>query len=155
MTPRGYAVLKAELKDLKGQRPELAKAIEIARAHGDLSENADYDAAKNKSGLTEAKIRDVEARLSLAEVLDPSSITDTSKVVFGCTVELEDLDSGDSKKISIYGSGESDVSKGWLSFESPMAKALIGKEEGDVAKVQVPGGLREFEIMKIYVDYKD
>lgn len=153
MTPRGIAKLKKELQQLKSMRPELAKAIERAREHGDLSENADYDAAKNKSGLTEAKIRDLEGRLSQAEVIDPQKLTDPDRVVFGVSVRLEDLDSGDEKVYSIYGNEESDVSRGWISFESPVAKALIGKHLGDVAKVRLPGGVREFEIMEIFVDY--
>jgi len=153
MTPRGYDKLRKELQKLKGMRPELARAIEVARAQGDLSENADYDAAKEKSGLTEAKIRDVEARLAMAEIVDPSRLTEPTRVVFGVTVDIEDVDSGEKKILSIYGSEESDVERGWISFESPLARGLIGKEVGDVAKVPLPSGSKEFEILDVRVEY--
>jgi transcription elongation factor GreA len=155
MTPRGYATLRTDLMKLKSMRPELAKAIEIARGHGDLSENGDYDAAKNKSGMTEAKIRDIEARLAVAEVIDPRKLANLDRVVFGVTVEIEDVDSGEKKRISIVGNEESDVEKGWISFESPLGKALIGKQEGDVAQVHLPAGKKEYEIVSISVDYED
>jgi transcription elongation factor GreA len=112
MTPRGYNMLREELKKLKAQRPENAKALALARAHGDLSENADYDAAKNKLGLTEARIRDVEAALSQAELIDPAQISDPKKVVFGASVKLLDINSEESKTVSIYGTEESDVNRG-------------------------------------------
>ena len=154
ITPRGNAGLRKELKSLKAMRPELADAIEVARAHGDLSENADYDAAKEKSGMVEAKIRDIERKLSHADILDPRKLgDDLNKVVFGTTVKIEDLDSGEEKIYSIYGEDETDIKKGWISIESPLGKGLIGKELGDVAKLMLPGGAREYEIMEIYVDY--
>ncbi len=155
MTPRGYAALRNELMKLKAMRPELARAIEIARGHGDLSENGDYDAAKEKSGMVEAKIRDIEARLSNAEVIDPRKLGTPNRVVFGVSVKLEDVDSGEQRVISLVGAEESDVEKGWISFEAPLGKGVIGKELGDVARVALPGGAREFEILEIFVDYQD
>jgi transcription elongation factor GreA len=154
MTPRGYAALRAELTKLKGMRPELARAIEVARGHGDLSENGDYDAAKEKSGMVEAKIRDLETRLAMAEIIDPRKLTITDRVVFGVTVTIEDVDSGERKVISIYGAEESDIEKGWISFEAPLGKGLIGKELGDVVKVPLPGGAREYEIVELAVTYE-
>jgi transcription elongation factor GreA len=140
---------------LKAMRPELARAIEIARGHGDLSENGDYDAAKEKSGMTEAKIRDIEARLAVAEVIDPRKLGPLNRVVFGSSVKIDDVDSGEQKVISIYGAEESDIEKGWISFEAPLGKALIGKESGDVVRVNLPGGTKEYEILEIFVDYED
>lgn len=154
MTPRGYAALRAELLKLKGSRVEIARLIEVARGHGDLSENGDYDAAKEKSGMTEAKIRDIEARLATAEVIDPLKLGTPSRVVFGSSVKIEDVESGDQKVLSIYGAEESDVAKGWISYETPLGKALIGKEAGDVAKVALPGGAREYEVLEIFVSYE-
>ena len=154
MTPRGYAMLRAELMKLKAMRPEIARMIEVARGHGDLSENGDYDAAKEKSGMTEAKIRDIEARLATAEVIDPLKIGKPSRVVFGSSVKIEDLESGEQKLLSIYGAEESDVAKGWISYETPLGKSLIGKEEGDVARVALPGGAREYEVLEIFVSYE-
>lgn len=137
-------------------RPELARAIEIARGHGDLSENGDYDAAKEKSGMTEAKIRDIEARLAMAEVIDPRKLGEQpSRVVFGSSVKIEDVDTGDKRTISIFGAEESDVEKGWISFEAPLGKALIGKEIGDVVKVPLPTGAREYEVVEIFVVYEE
>lgn len=155
MTPRGYAALRTELMKLKSMRPELARAIEIARGHGDLSENGDYDAAKEKSGMTEAKIRDIEARLAMAEVIDPRKLGEPSRVVFGSSVKIEDVDTGDQRTISIFGAEESDVEKGWISFEAPLGKALIGKEIGDVVKVPLPAGAREYEVVEIFVVYEE
>ena len=156
MTPRGYAALRTELTRLKAMRPELARAIEIARGHGDLSENGDYDAAKEKSGMTEAKIRDIEARLAMAEVIDPRKLgEEINRVVFGVSVKIEDIESGEQRTLSIFGAEESDIEKGWISFEAPLGKALIGKELGDVAKVPLPGGAREYEILEIFVSYEE
>lgn len=155
MTPRGYNSLRAELMRLKAMRPEIARMIEVARGHGDLSENGDYDAAKEKSGMTEAKIRDIEARLAMAEVIDPRKLGTPSRVVFGSSVKIEDLDSGDKKVLSIYGAEETDIEKGWISFEAPLGKALIGKEEGDVVKVPLPGGAREYEVLEIFISYEE
>lgn len=154
MTPRGHWLLKDELRKLKAQRPEIAKAIEIARGHGDLSENADYDAAKNKSGLTEAKIRELESVLAQAEVIDPSSLKAPKRVVFGACARIADVDSGEEKTVSIYGIEESDVSRGWISYESPLGKALIGKEAGDTVQIRLPNGQREYEVLEVFVDYQ-
>jgi transcription elongation factor GreA len=136
-------------------RPELANAIEVARAHGDLSENAEYDAAKEKSGLTEAKIRDLEAKLSAAEIIDPRKLGTPSRVVFGVSVLLEDVDSGDERTVTILGADETDIDQGWISLESPLGKGLIGKEEGDTATVRLPGGAKEYEIREIFLNYED
>ena len=154
MTPRGYATLRAELMRLKAMRPEIARMIEVARGHGDLSENGDYDAAKEKSGMTEAKIRDIEARLASAEVIDPLKLGNPSRVVFGSSVKIEDVESGEQRVLSIYGAEESDVAKGWISYETPLGKSLIGKEEGDVTRVALPGGAREYEVLEIFVSYE-
>lgn len=154
ITPRGYNQLRTELQRLKGMRPELARAIEIARGHGDLSENGDYDAAKEKSGMTEARIRDIETKLSMAEIIDPSKLSVSEKVVFGVSVRVEEMESGDSKVFSIVGADESAVEKGWISCESPLGRGLIGKSVGDVARVQLPAGTREYEIVEVFVDYE-
>jgi len=154
MTPKGYDKLREELRDLRSQRPAIADAIEEARGHGDLSENGDYDAAKNKSGMVEAKIKDIEIKLTQANVIDPLKINLTGSVVFGSTVDIEDLDSGELKKFSIYGPEDTDVKNGLISYETPIAKALIGKKEGDVVIIRLPAGNKEFEILKIYIDYK-
>jgi len=132
-------------------RPELAKAIEIARGHGDLSENGYYDAAKEKSGMTEAKIRDLEAKLALAEIIDPARHTNLTRVVFGVSVRIEDVDSGEARQLAIIGADESDADRGWISCESPLGKALIGKEVGDTTRVALPGGAREYEITEIFI----
>jgi transcription elongation factor GreA len=155
MTPRGYNTLRAELLKLKAMRPEIARMIEVARGHGDLSENGDYDAAKEKSGMTEAKIRDIEARLAVAEVIDPRKLGVPSRVVFGASVKIEDIESGEQRVLHIYGAEESDVEKGWISFEAPLGRALIGKEEGDVAKVALPAGTREYEVLEIFISYEE
>ena len=105
--------------------------------------------------MTEAKIRDIEARLAMAEVIDPRKLGTPSRVVFGSSVKIEDLDSGDKKVLSIYGAEETDIEKGWISFEAPLGKALIGKEEGDVVKVPLPGGAREYEVLEIFVSYEE
>ena len=149
ITPKGYATLKDELQRLRAQRPEAAKAIEIARGHGDLSENADYDAAKNRSGLLEAKIRDLESKLALSEPIDASRITVTGKVMFGTVVRIADVDSGEEKTLSIVGEYESDIESGMLSLAAPLGRALIGKAEGDVVRVNAPGGTKEYEILSI------
>ena len=158
MTPRGYAALREELQKLKAMRPELAAAIELARSHGDLSENADYDAAKEKSGMTEAKIRDIETKLTNAQVIDPRKLGTISRVVFGVSVRIEDMDSGDERVIHLVGSDESDVEKGRISVESPLGRAMIGKEAGDAIRVELPAGAKEYQIVEFFVsqeEYKD
>jgi len=139
---------------LRSMRPELAKAIEIARGHGDLSENGDYDAAKAKSGMTEAHIRDIESKLTVAEIIDPRRLPEPTRVVFGCTVKISEMESGEERTLSIVGADESNVDLGWISCESPLGKALIGKECGDVAKAQLPAGTKEYEVLEIYVDFE-
>ena len=155
MTPRGYKSMREELMRLKSMRSQLANDIEVARGHGDLSENADYDAAKEKSGMVEAKIRDLDAKISQSEVIDPRKLSDYSKVKFGLSVLIEDADSGEERRLSIVGADESNIDKGWISLESPLGKALIGKEVGDLARVKLPGGVKEYEIQEIYLDYED
>ncbi len=154
MTPMGLKKVQSELEELKSLRPIIAGEIDAARQLGDLSENADYHAAKEKSGLNEAKIRDLEARLSDYEVVDPLKLSSPEKVVFGVTVDLEDLDSGESKTISIYGDEESDPKNGIISYKTPFAKGLFGKAEGDVATIKLPAGIKEYEILTVRVDYK-
>jgi len=149
MTEEGYEKLKAELKQLKTkERYQVAKEIEIARAHGDLSENAEYEAAKDKQGHIEAKIRDLEDKLARADVIDPSKLA-SDKIVFGATVELEDLDTGEEIRVQIVGPEEGDAKKGKISVHSPMARALIGKEVEDEAVVKAPGGTRSYEVKSI------
>ena len=152
MTPRGYQAMRQELMKLKSMRPEIAKEIEIARGHGDLSENGDYDAAKEKSGMVEAKIRDFEAKLATAEIIELAKVKDSTRVVFGIGVKIEAVETGEAKSLLIVGADESDIDKGHVSFESPLGKALIGKEIGDIAKVAAPGGAKEYEIVEIFID---
>jgi transcription elongation factor GreA len=145
MTPRGLARLRAELRECKAERPRLADVILAARELGDLSENAEYHAAKEKQGLLEARIRDLEARISLAEVIDPAKLSG-DRVVFGATVSLEDADSGDDVRYTIVGEDESDVKRGLISIVSPVARALLGHRVGEKVTVKVPGGTRVYEI---------
>ena len=155
ITPRGYNAQRRELHKLKGMRPELAMAIEIARGHGDLSENGDYDAAKEKSGMIEAKIRDIEAKLSFAEVIDPRKLGTPTRVLFGTTTKVLDMDADEEKTFTIVGADETNIDKNWISCESPLGKSLIGKEIGEVIKARVPGGEKEFEILEVFIDYVD
>lgn len=149
MTPEGQKKLQKELKHLKSvERPKNVADIETARDHGDLSENAEYDAAKERQQQISQKIRELEHKLSLAQVIDPSTL-DHDKVVFGATVKLHDIDNGEDLSYAIVGADESDIAKGRISIESPIARALIGKEEGDEVKVRTPKGIREFAIMGI------
>jgi len=150
MTPQGHAWMKAALKKLKDvDRPAVSKAIEVARGHGDLSENADYDAAKEEQGMIEAKIREYESKLALSEVIDPTTLSG-DRVTFGATVTIEDADSGDEKTYTIVGEHESDLSKGRIAFNAPIARALIGKEVGDTCQVKTPKGMREVEIVSVH-----
>ncbi len=149
MTPAGHAKLRADLKQLKEvDRLANAKAIEVARGHGDLSENADYDAAKNEQGLIEAKIKLTNTLLALAEVIDPIDLSG-DRVMFGATVNIEDDESGEEKIYTIVGEHEADLKKGRIAITAPIARALIGKEVGDTAKVKAPGGVREVEITNV------
>lgn len=150
LTQRGADLLKAELHRLKTvERHAVIQAIAEARAQGDLSENAEYDAAKDKQGFVEGRIKELESKLAAAQIIDPSTLDANGKVVFGTTVDLEDEDSGKQVSYQIVGDDEADLKLGLVSISSPIARALIGKEEGDVAEVQAPGGLRRWEIVKV------
>jgi transcription elongation factor GreA len=150
ITKRGAEMLKAELHKLKTvERPGVIQAIAEARAQGDLSENADYDAAKERQGFIEGRIAEVEGKLSAAQVIDPSTLDAGGRVVFGATVDLEDEDSGAAVTYQIVGEDEADLKKGLINISSPIARALIGKEEGDVAEVQAPGGVRRYEVVAV------
>jgi transcription elongation factor GreA len=150
MTVRGAERLKAELHRLKTvERPSVIQAIADARAHGDLSENADYDAAKERQGFIEGRIAELEGKLANAQVIDPASLDAEGRVVFGATVEIEDLDSGERVAYQIVGDDEADIKAGKVSVSSPVARALIGKSEGDTAEVQAPGGVRAYEIVNV------
>jgi transcription elongation factor GreA len=150
LTKRGSEKLKAELHQLKTvERPAVINAITEARAQGDLSENAEYDAAKDRQGFVEGRIQEIEGKLSSAKVIDPSEVDAGGKIVFGSTVELEDEDSGDRVSYQIVGEDEADLKLGLINVSSPIARALIGKEEGDTAEVQAPGGLRRYEVISV------
>lgn len=150
ITLRGAEKLKAELHQLKTvERPAVINAIAEARAQGDLSENAEYDAAKDRQGFVEGRIQEIEGKLSSAKVIDPTKVDAGGKVVFGSTVQLEDEDSGDRVSYQIVGEDEADLKLGLINISSPIARALIGKEEGDTAEVQAPGGLKRYEVMGV------
>ncbi len=150
ITRRGAEKLKAELHRLKSvDRPAVIGAISEARAQGDLSENAEYDAAKDRQGFIEGRIQEIESKLSASLIIDPSSLDAGGKIVFGATVELEDESSGVVVKYQIVGEDEADLKLGLVNIGSPIARALIGKEEGDSAEVQTPGGVKHFEIVGV------
>ena len=150
ITRNGSELLKAELKQLKSiDRPEVVQAIAEARAQGDLSENAEYDAAKERQGFIEGRLTQIEAILSQAIIIDPASLNADGKCVFGSTVEIEDLDKETKFTYQIVGDDEADIKDKKISINSPLAKALIGKEEGDVIDFESPGGLKNYEIIKI------
>ena len=150
ITLRGAEKLKEELHRLKTvDRPWVIQAIAEARAQGDLSENAEYDAAKDRQGFIEGRIQDIESKLSMASVIDPKGLNAEGKVVFGSTVELEDEDSGDRVTYQIVGEDEADLKLGLINISSPIARDMIGKESGDVAVVQAPGGQRRYEIIQV------
>ncbi|MDB6046291.1 MAG: greA [Gammaproteobacteria bacterium] len=150
MTMRGAEALRAELKRLKTEaRPNVIKAIAEARAHGDLSENAEYHAAREQQGFIEGRIGEIEAKLSTAEVIDTSKLTNTGKVVFGAVVELEDQDDVHRVVYQVVGEDEADIRAGRISITSPIARALVGKSEGDVVDVTAPGGIRSYEIVAV------
>ena len=150
LTVRGLQKLKAELQQLKGvERHAVIQAISEARAQGDLSENAEYEAAKDKQGFIEGRIKEIESKLAAAQVIDPSTLDAGGKVVFGATLDLEDQDSGAKVTYQIVGDDEADLKLGLISISSPIARALIGKESGDVAEVQAPGGLKHWEIVDV------
>ena len=150
MTVRGAERLRSELQRLKTvERPAVIQAIADARAHGDLSENADYDAAKERQGFIEGRIAELEGKIANAQVIDPAAVDADGRVVFGATVEIEDLDSGDRVTYQIVGDDEADIKAGKVSVSSPVARALIGKSEGDTAEVQAPGGVRAYEVVNV------
>ena len=150
MTVEGAKRLKAELHRLKTiDRPAIIAAIAEARSHGDLAENADYDAAKERQGFIEGRISEVESKLAHAQIIDPAAIEADGRVVFGATVEIKDLESGDRSAYQIVGDDEADIKASKISVNSPIARALIGKAEGDTADVQAPGGVRSYEIISV------
>ena len=150
LTERGFQKLQEELHRLKTKdRPAVIQAIAEARAQGDLSENAEYDAAKDKQGFIEGRILELESKLAAAQVIDPSALDAGGRVVFGATVDLEDEDSGSGVTYQIVGDDEADLKLGLISISSPIARALIGKEAGDVAEFQAPGGTKSYEIIDV------
>lgn len=150
LTKTGAEKLREELHNLKTvERPAVITAIQEARSHGDLSENAEYDAAKERQSFIEGRILDLEGKLSNAQIIDPADLDVDGRCVFGATVELADLDSGDSVTYQIVGDDEADLKAGKVSVSSPIARALIGKYAGDVAEVVAPGGVKEYEILDV------
>ncbi len=150
ITKRGSEKLKAELHQLKTvDRPWVINAISEARAQGDLSENAEYEAAKDRQGFIEGRIQEIDGKLSAAQIIDPSEVDADGRVVFGATVELQDEDSGAKVTYQIVGEDEADLKLGLINISSPIARALIGKEEGDTAVVQAPSGEKHYEIIAV------
>lgn len=148
MTPQGAVKLKQELTRLKEERPKISREIGVAREHGDLSENAEYHAAKERQGMVEARIKDIEDKLSRAEVIDPTKLSG-SRVRFGATVTLLNLDTSNEVAYQIVGAEEADIDSGTISVSAPLARALIGKESGDEISVRLPAGTREYEIVSV------
>jgi len=150
LTVVGAEKLRAELQHLKSvERPTVILAIAEARAHGDLSENAEYDAAKEKQGFVEGRIADLEGKLSNAQIIDPTTLDADGRIVFGATVELEDAASGDTVTYQIVGDDEANIKQGKISVSSPISRALIGKYAGDNVDVQAPGGVRKYEVLDV------
>ena len=150
ITQRGAEKLKAELHQLKTvERPAIIQAIAEARAQGDLSENAEYEAAKDRQGFIEGRIMEVDGKLSAAQIIDPTAVDAGGRVVFGATVALEDESTGDAVTYQIVGEDEADLKLGLINIGSPIARALIGKTEGDTAEVQAPSGIRRYEIVGV------
>jgi transcription elongation factor GreA len=150
MTLRGAETLRAELKRLKSEvRPAIIKAIAEARSHGDLSENAEYHAAREQQGFIEGRIKEIEHKLASADVIDPARLPNTGKVVFGASVELEDQADGARVTYQVVGEDEADIRAGRISVTSPIARALVGKSEGEVVDVAAPGGTRSYEIVAV------
>jgi transcription elongation factor GreA len=150
LTLRGAERLKAELHRLKTvERPEVINAIADARAQGDLSENAEYDAARERQAFLEGRIKELEGTLSNAQIIDPAELDVNGQAVFGATVDIEDLESGDRLTYQIVGDVEADIRSNLISVSSPVARALIGKSQGDVVEVQAPGGVREYEVLDV------
>lgn len=150
MTVQGAEALRQELNELKTvTRPKIIAAIAEARAHGDLKENAEYHAAREQQSFVEGRIKDIEAKLSHAQIIDVTTLNAGGKVVFGSTVDVLDLETDEEHSYKIVGEDEADIRHGKISITSPIARALIGKMEGDEVQIQVPGGLREFEILEV------
>ena len=150
ITTNGAELLRAELQKLKAvDRPAVITAIAEARAQGDLSENAEYDAARERQGFIEGRILELEAKLSNAQIIDPKLLDDDGRVVFGATVEMMDTEGGETVTYQIVGEDEADLKVGKISYSSPIAKGLIGKFAGDVAEIRTPGGVKEFEIVDV------
>lgn len=150
LTLRGAELLREELHRLKTvDRPNIVAAIAEARSHGDISENAEYDSAKERQGFIEGRIQEIEGKLGNAQIIDPASLDADGRVVFGATVDLEDQDNGKTVTYQIVGDDEADLKLGKISLNSPVARALIGKYAGDLAEVQAPGGVREYEILDV------
>jgi transcription elongation factor GreA len=150
LTQAGAEKLRSELHHLKTvDRPAIIAAIAEARSHGDLSENAEYDAARERQGFLEGRISRIEAKLAQAHIVNPAEVDADGRVVFGATVELEDLETGTEVRYQIVGDDEADIKAGKISVDSPIARALIGKTAGDVAEVQAPGGVREYEVLAV------
>ena len=150
LTVRGAEKLRAELEKLKRvERPKVIEAIAEARAHGDLKENAEYHAAREQQGFIEGRIKEIEGKLSHAQIIDVTKLHTTGKVVFGATVDVLELENDEEHTFQIVGEDEADSKQGLISVSSPIARGLIGKQEGDVAAIDVPGGMREFEIMEV------
>ncbi|HEX4584602.1 MAG TPA: transcription elongation factor GreA [Burkholderiaceae bacterium] len=150
ITARGAEMLRAELNRLKAvDRPAVIQAIKDAREKGDLTENAEYEAARERQGFIEGRIQELEGKLSALQVIDPASVDAGGRIVFGATVELEEVESGARVKYQIVGDDEADIKAGLISVSSPIARALIGKSEGDVAEVVAPAGRREYEVLDV------
>jgi transcription elongation factor GreA len=150
LTVAGAEKLRVELQELKAvQRPAIINAIAEARAHGDLSENAEYAAAKERQSFIEGRIAELEGKLSNAQIINPAMLDADGRCVFGATIDLEDMTNGEVVTYQIVGEDEADIKQGKISVSSPIARALIGKSAGDVAEVQAPGGLREYEILDV------
>lgn len=150
VTIRGAELLKEELQRLRSvDRPNIIQAIAEARAQGDLSENAEYEAAKERQSFIEGRISEIEAKLSNAQIIDPKTLNADGRCVFGSTIEVEDLDNGGTHTYQIVGDDEADIKSGKISVSSPIARALIGKSEGDVAEVMAPSGMRSYEILDV------
>ncbi|MCA9641135.1 MAG: transcription elongation factor GreA [Polyangiaceae bacterium] len=148
MTPQGAKKLKEELQRLKEERPKISRDIETAREHGDLKENAEYHAAKERQGMVEARLKDIEAKLALSEIIDPTKLSG-DRIKFGATVTLSNIDTGEELKYQIVGADEADIDEGTISISAPLARALIGKETGDEVRVTMPAGQRVFEVVDV------
>lgn len=150
ITGRGAERLRDELQRLKSvERPAVIQAIKEAREKGDLSENAEYDAARERQGFVEGRIKELEGKLASLQIIDPASIDGGGRIVFGATIELEDLTAGERVRYQVVGDDEADIKAGLISISSPIARALIGKMEGDLVEVLAPGGKREYEVLEV------